>query len=65
MNVLSTCGRFDVPYDGILSHTYTENYSFGKRGAIDADGKEIDEKIDAIEIKNLELTIKKLNYESN
>ena len=46
---------FDVPYDGILSHTYTENYSFGKRGAIDADGKEIDEKIDAIEIKELRI----------
>lgn len=51
---------FDVPYSG-FTYTYTENYTFGKRGAIDIDGKEIDEKIDAIEIKNLELTIKKLN----
>lgn len=51
---------FNIPYKG-LSYTYTENYTFGKRGAIDFDGKEIDEKIDAIEIKNLELTIKKLN----
>lgn len=65
MKVLSTCGRFDVPYNGIFSHSYTENYSFGKRGAIDADGKEIDEKIDAIEIKNLELTIKNVNCYAN
>lgn len=64
MRALSECRRFDIPYDG-FSHSYSENYTFGKRGAIDADGKEVDEKIDAIEIKNLELTIKNVNCYAN
>lgn len=55
---------FDIPYLG-LNYTYTENYTFGKRGAIDVDGKEIDEKIDAIEIKNLELKFKKVSCYAN
>lgn len=55
---------FDIPYIG-LTHTYTENYTFGKRGAMDVDGKEIDEKIDAIEIKNLELKLKKVSCYAN
>lgn len=60
MKAIEGCKMFDIPYEG-LSHTYTENYTYGKRGAIDADGKEVDEKIDAIEIKNLELTIKNVS----
>ena len=50
--------KFDFGYSGIVSHTYSENYSFGRRGAVDVDGKEVGEKIDAIEIKNLDLTVK-------
>lgn len=65
MKALKDCGLFDIPYDGVISHSYTENYSFGKRGALDVDGKEIDEKIDAIEIKNLDLTLKNLNCYAN
>ena len=65
MKAIEGCKMFDVPYSGNLRHSYTENYSFGKRGALDVDGKEIDEKIDAIEIKNLGLTIKKLNCYAN
>lgn len=55
---------FDVPYLG-FNHVYVENFSFGKRGALDVDGKEIDEKIDAIEIKNLDLTLKNVNCNAN
>ena len=53
--------NFDFGYSGIVSHTYSENYSFGRRGAVDVDGKEVGEKIDAIEIKNLDLTVKNQN----
>lgn len=60
MTSLDKCRAFEVPYQG-FNHTYVENFSFGKRGALDIDGKEIDEKIDAIEIKNLELTLKNLD----
>lgn len=51
---------FDVPYQG-FNHSYVENFSFGNRGALDVDGQEIDEKIDVIEIKNLELNLKQTN----
>lgn len=57
---LESDGAIDVPYKG-LEYTYSENYSFGKRGALDVDGKEMDEKIDAIEIKNLNLKLKDLS----
>lgn len=52
--------RFDFGY-GPVKHVYSENYSFGRRGAVDVDGESLNDKIDAIEIKNLELTIKKEN----
>ena len=62
---ISNVRLFNVPYSGIFNHTYIENLSFGKRGALDIDGKEIDEKIDAIEIKNLDLTLKNVNCNAN
>lgn len=62
---LKECRKFDHGYSDIISHIYSENYSFGRRGAIDADGKEVGEKIDAIEIKNLELTVKKQDCYAN
>lgn len=49
--------RFD--FDDHVSHNYSENFVFGRRGAYDSLGNELSEKIDAIEIKNLELTVKK------
>lgn len=64
MKALEDSKSFDAPYNG-FNHTYVENFSFGKRGALDVDGKEIDEKIDAIEIKNLDLTLKKLDCYAN
>lgn len=53
--------RLDFGYSEHVSHSYSENYAFGRRGAYDSDGKEISEKIDAIEITNLELTVKNKN----
>ena len=44
MKALEGSKSFNVPYKG-FDHTYVENFSFGKRGALDVDGKEIDEKI--------------------
>ena len=64
LKALEDCRAFDVPYQG-FNHTYVENFSFGKRGALDVDGKEIDEKIDVIEIKNLDLTLKILDCYAN
>ena len=60
MKALEGSKSFNVPYKG-FDHTYVENFSFGKRGALDVDGKEIDEKIDVIEIKNLDLTLKEID----
>lgn len=64
MKALEGSRAFNVPYKG-FDHTYVENFSFGKRGALDVDGKEIDEKIDVIEIKNLDLTLKPFDCYEN
>lgn len=64
LKALEGSKSFNVPYKG-FDHTYVENFSFGKRGALDVDGKEIDEKIDVIEIKNLDLTLKPLDCYEN
>ena len=64
MKALEGSKSFNIPYKG-FDHTYVENFSFGKRGALDVDGKEIDEKIDVIEIKNLDLTLKPFDCYEN
>lgn len=51
--------RFATNYRGIVPHTYTENYRYGRVGVLGPDGKPFRDFIDAIEIKNLDLTIKK------
>lgn len=53
--------KFDFGYKAHVNHDYIENYTFGRRGAFDSQGNELNDKIDAIEIKNLELTVKKEN----
>ena len=65
MEAMKEVRVFDVPYSGVFDHTYTENFSFGKRGALDVDGKEVDEKIDVIEIKNLDLNLKTFDCYAN
>lgn len=51
--------RFASDYRGVVPHQYTENYRYGRVGVLGPDGKPFRDFIDAIEIKNLELTIKK------
>lgn len=51
--------RFASDYRGIVPHQYTENYRYGRVGVLGPDGKPFRDFIDAIEIKNLDLTIKK------
>lgn len=48
-------GRFDFGYDNTIKHRYSENYSFGKYGAVTSNGEAVSEPIDAINITNLEL----------
>ena len=52
--------RFVSNYRGVVPHTYTENYRYGRVGVLGPDGKPFRDFIDAIEIKNLDLTIKKM-----
>jgi len=41
-----------------LPHEYSENYSYGRYGATDANGEELSDPIDAINIKSLAISIK-------
>lgn len=50
--------RFASDYRGVVPHQYTENYRYGRVGVLGPDGKPFRDFIDAIEIKNLDLTIK-------
>lgn len=54
-------GRFDFSYDGQIRHEYSENYSYGRYGAFTSTGEAVSEPIDAINISNLELTVKNPN----
>lgn len=51
--------RFVSDYRGVVPHRYTENYRYGRVGVLGPDGKPFRDFIDAIEIKDLNLTIKK------
>lgn len=55
---LKADGRFDFGYDGHVGHEYSENYSYGRYGAHTEAGDAVSEPIDAINITNLELTVK-------
>ena len=58
MAALADDRRLSIDYDGVIPHQYSENYSYGRYGAITPDGKEVSEPIDAIIISNLELKVK-------
>lgn len=59
MEVLKEDKRFDWGYQQEVKHQYSENYSYGRYGAVDENGKAISEPIDAINIKRLEIKINK------
>lgn len=45
-------------YLGVLPHSYTENYRYGRLGLQGGDEMKFKDFVDAVEIKNLSLTIK-------
>lgn len=57
--------RLDFGYKRIIAHEYSENYSFGRYGAHTGTGDVVSEPIDAINITNLELTVKNYNCRNN
>lgn len=61
IEALKEDGRFDFGYNEQVKHEYSENYSYGRYGAFTGTGEEVSEPIDAINITNLELTVKKPN----
>lgn len=61
IKALKEDGRFDFGYDGTVRHEYSENYSYGRYGAHTGTGEAVSEPIDAINISNLELTVKNQN----
>lgn len=51
--------RLDFGYRDFVKHKYSENYSYGRYGALDSSGEAVSEPIDAINITDLELKINK------
>ena len=58
MDAIRTNKDFDVSYDEIIPHDYSENYSYGKYGAYTESGEELSEPIDAINIRFLDIKVK-------
>lgn len=58
LEALKEDGRFEFGYDAIVEHEYSENYSYGRYGAVTGTGEEVSDPIDAINITNLKLTVK-------
>lgn len=53
--------RLDFGYRPLVRHLKSENYSFGRYGAVTPSGDEVSEPIDAIIISNLEIKVKSPN----
>lgn len=60
MKELAKSDYIKKPYNGDFRHTYSENYSYGRFGAYTDTDKKLSEPIDAIDIRNLELSINNL-----
>ena len=43
IEVIKNDGRFDIYYDSIVPHEYSENYSYGRYGAYTESGEEVSE----------------------
>ena len=61
LEALKKDGRLAVAYNGTIPHEYSENYSYGRYGAYTSPGETLPDPIDAIDINNLELTVKNIN----
>lgn len=58
LECLKEDSRLDFGYDNFVSHDYSENYSYGKYGAVTPSGQTVTQPIDAINISNLIITVK-------
>lgn len=58
LEALKEDGRLDFGYEEVIPHKYSENYSYGRYGALTPTGEEVSEPIDAIVISDLELKVK-------
>lgn len=56
---IGSCSLLKNNYNDIIPHQYTENYRYGRKG-VEANGVPFKDFIDAIEIKNLSITIKNI-----
>jgi hypothetical protein len=59
MESLSAHPMIDKPYNSQFRHIYRERYDLGARGAMDSNNKKLDDLIDAIELENLSIKVKK------
>lgn len=50
--------RLDFGYKEVIKHRYTDNYRYGNRGVEGPDGNPFKDRIDGIDIKNLEITVR-------
>lgn len=57
LRTLKEDARFDFGYSEEIKHSYSENYSYGRYGAYTPSQQELGCAIDAIDIKNLKVTI--------
>lgn len=58
---IKKCQYFDMAYEKVVPHRYIENYRYGKVGVVGPDGKPFKDYIDGINIKDLQITLKKEN----
>lgn len=58
LQALSEDHRIDIGYEELIRHRYSENYSYGRYGALTPSGERVSEPIDAIDISNLEIKVK-------
>ncbi len=61
LEALKEDGRFDFGYNEHVQHDYSENYSYGRYGAVTDTGEEVTDSIDAINITNLILNVNPAN----
>lgn len=59
MKEINNSPHIESVYNGMIPHSYSENYRYGRVGVYGSDKKPFNDRIDGIDIENLELTIKK------